>query len=120
MISIVLILIMERIQMIGLLKAFGSTNGLIRSIFTLTGVQLIVKGLLLGNLLGLGLCALQYFFKIIPLNPRDYYMSYVPIGWDFSLVIALNVLTIVVVSFIIFLPTAIISRIDPIRSIRFD
>lgn len=120
MISIILILIMERTQMIGLLKSFGASNQLIRSIFAHNGIQLILKGLLFGNVLSLGLCYIQYRFKVIPLNPHDYYMSYVPIGWDWQIVLALNILTFTIVSFIIFSSTIIISRINPIRSIKFD
>lgn len=120
MISIILILIMERTQMIGLLKSFGANNRLIRSIFSYNGIQLILKGLLIGNLLGLGLCYIQHQFKVIPLNPHDYYMSYVPIGWDWQVVLALNLLTFAVVSLIILIPTIIISRINPIKSIKFD
>jgi lipoprotein-releasing system permease protein len=120
MVSIILILIMERTQMIGLLKAFGSSNRLIRRIFTYHGVNLVVRGLILGNVLGLGLCMIQYYFRIIPLNPRDYYMSFVPIGWDWSIVLTLNLLTLIVVSLIIMIPTLAITRVEPIKSIRFD
>ena len=120
MVSIILILIMERTQMIGLLKAFGAVNGLIRKIFMYSGVQLITKGLLIGNGLGLGVCAIQYFFRVIPLNPKDYYMSFVPIGWNWEIVLALNALTFVLVTLILIVPTLVISRINPIRSIRFD
>ena len=120
MISIILILIMERTQMIGLLKAFGSANGLIRRIFAYHGIGIIFRGLLLGNILGLGLCLIQYYFKIIPLNPRDYYMSFVPIGWDWEIVVLLNLLTFTVVALIILIPTLAISRVEPIKSIRFD
>ncbi len=120
MISIVLILIMERTQMIGILKAFGSPNSLIRKIFSYSGIQLMAKGLVFGNILGLGVCALQYYFKIIKLNPADYYMSYVPISWNWHIVILLNVLTFLLVAFIIYLPTNLIARIRPIKSIKFD
>ncbi|MBL3658051.1 ABC transporter permease [Fulvivirga sediminis] len=120
MISIILILIMERTQMIGLLKAFGANNGLIRKIFSFNGMQLIAKGLLLGNLLGVGLGAVQYYFQLIPLNPHDYYMSYVPIGWSWEIIVGLNLLTFVVVSLIIIVPTTVIARINPIKSIKYD
>jgi lipoprotein-releasing system permease protein len=120
MISIILILVMERTQMIGMLKALGAPDGLIRSIFIHNGLNLILKGLVLGNILGLGLCFLQYQFKFITLNPRDYYMSYVPISWHWDIVLWLNILTLLVVSIILLLPTMAISRIRPIRAIRFD
>ncbi|MTI20802.1 ABC transporter permease, partial [Fulvivirga sp. RKSG066] len=120
MISIILILIMERTQMVGLLKSLGATHRQIRRIFTYSGMQLIAKGLLLGNSLGIGICALQYYFQIIPLNPRDYYMSYVPIGWDWAVIVALNVVTFVVVSMIILIPGTVVTRINPIKTIKFD
>ncbi len=120
MISIILILIMERTQMIGLLKALGGSNSLVQRIFSLNGMQLILKGLFLGNLLGLGVCAIQYYFQLFRLNPADYYMSYVPIGWNWEIVIALNLLTFFVVAVIIILPTFFIARIKPIKSIKFD
>lgn len=120
MISIVLILVMERTQMIGTLKALGACNGFIRSVFVYNGVNLILKGLLLGNLIGLGLCFIQDKFKIIELNPRDYYMSFVPISWHWEIVILLNLITLGLVTLILLLPTMAISRITPIKAIRFD
>src|SRR5690606_25959704 len=81
MISIVLILVMERTQMIGMLKALGASNKTVRSVFILNGISLICKGLIFGNIFGLGLCFIQDRFKIIPLNAADYYMSFVPISW---------------------------------------
>lgn len=120
MISIILILVMERTQMIGLLKALGAKDGLIRSVFFYNGVNLIVKGLLLGNILGLGLCFLQYQFKFFTLNPKDYYMSFVPISWHWEIVLLLNVLMLIIVSLVLLLPTMVISRINPIKAIRFD
>ena len=120
MISIVLILVMERTQMIGMLKALGATSGFVRSVFVYNGVNLILKGLLLGNILGLGLCFIQYQFEIIELNPRDYYMSVVPISWHWEIVALLNIITLGLVTLILLLPTMAISRITPIRAIRFD
>jgi lipoprotein-releasing system permease protein len=120
MISIVLILVMERTQMIGMLKAVGANNALVRSIFVYSGVNLVVKGLVIGNLLGLGICLLQYQFKIIKLNPHDYYMDFVPISWNWEIVALLNILILAIVSFVLLLPTMIISRINPIKAIKFD
>ena len=120
MISIILILVMERTQMIGMLKALGANDRLIRSVFVYNGVSLIIKGLLLGNAIGLGLCYIQYQFKFITLNPEDYYMSFVPISWHWEIVAMLNLLTFLVVTVVLLLPTAIISRISPIKAIRFD
>jgi lipoprotein-releasing system permease protein len=120
MISIVLILVMERTQMIGMLKAVGANNALVRSIFVYSGVNLVVKGLVIGNLLGLGICFIQYQFKIIKLNPHDYYMDFVPISWNWEIVALLNLLILAIVSFVLLLPTMIISRINPIKAIKFD
>ncbi len=120
MISVVLILVMERTQMIGLLKAMGAGNRLIRSIFVFNGINMIAKGLLYGNFAGLGLCYLQYKFGIVQLNPHDYYMSFVPISWDWGVVVLLNMLVFAVVSLVLLFPTAIVARINPIKAIRFD
>ncbi len=120
MISIVLILVMERTQMIGLLKAMGSRNGLIRSIFIYSGIHLIVRGLVFGNALGLGLCYLQYKFEFIKLNAQDYYMSVVPISWSWEIIVILNLFTFLTVTTILLLPTMVIMSINPIKAIRFD
>lgn len=120
MISVLLILVMERTQMIGLLKAMGAKNRLIRSIFIYNGINLIAKGLIYGNIFGLGICYVQYQFRLIQLNPHDYYMNFVPISWDWSMVLFLNVIVFVVVSVVLLFPTAIVSRINPIKAIRFD
>lgn len=120
MISIILILVMERTQMIGMLKALGSPDTLIRTVFLYNGMNLILRGLLLGNFIGLGICFLQDKFKIITLNPHDYYMSVVPVSWHWEIVLFLNVLTFAVVTIVLLIPTAIITRVSPIKAIRFD
>ncbi|NJN41353.1 MAG: ABC transporter permease [Flammeovirgaceae bacterium] len=120
MISVVLILVMERTQMIGILKAMGTMNRTIRSVFIFQGIRLIGIGLLIGNAIGLGICYLQYQFKLIPLNARDYYMSYVPISWNWDIVLWLNGITFLIVTLVLILPTMLISRIQPIQAIRFD
>lgn len=120
MISIVLILVMERTPMVGLLKAMGAANGLIRSVFIYNGIRLILKGLLSGNVLGLGLCYIQYRFKLIPLNPKDYYMDFVPISWNWEIIGLLNLLTFTIVTLVLLIPTQAISNINPIRAIKFD
>ncbi len=119
-VSIILILVMERTQMIGMLKALGGENKFIRSIFIYNGINLIAKGLVLGNIVGLGLCYVQYQFKLIKLNPHDYYMSFVPIAWNWEIVAVLNLLTFFVVTLVLLLPTMVIARVNPIKAIRFD
>ncbi len=120
MASVLLIMIMERTHMIGILKALGAGNKLVRRVFVYRGMLLIAKGMVMGNILGLGLAFIQDKFKIIPLDPQNYYMEYVPIQWDWLWVIVLNILTFIIISAVLILPTLIISRISPIRAIRFD
>jgi lipoprotein-releasing system permease protein len=120
MISVVLILVMERVQMVGMLKALGARDRVIRSVFVYSGIRLIVRGLLYGNILGLGVCLLQDRYKFMKLNAHDYYMSYVPVGWSVETVLILNILVFAVVTVVLLLPTAVVSRIRPIRAIRFD
>ncbi len=119
-VSILLILIMERTQMIGLLKAIGAHNRQIRRIFTYNGMRLIVRGMVLGNLIGIGFGVLQYYFKIVPLDPENYYMEFVPIQWDFLAILMVNALTFGIIGLVLSIPTAVILRIQPIRAIRFD
>jgi lipoprotein-releasing system permease protein len=120
MISVVLILVMERIPMVGLLKALGARDKLVRSVFFYNGVNLIFKGMLIGNAVGLGFCFLQYVTHAIKLNARDYYMSYVPIEWHLDTIIWLNILVFLIVSIVLMLPTRFIIRIRPVEAIRFD
>jgi len=120
MISVLLILIMERTQMIGVLKAIGAPNKMIRKIFAYHGIRLIAWGLIWGNIIGIGFGMLQDKYKIIPLDPVNYYMSYVPIKWEWFGIFGINLLVFTIISFVLIVPTLIISRIDPIKSIRFD
>lgn len=120
MISIILILILERTPMIGTLKALGATDTFIRRIFIYSGMRLIVRGLIIGNILGIGLALVQYSFKLIPLDPNNYYMSYVPIEFNWLIIIGLNVLIFLIVSAVLFIPALFIARIEPIKAIRFD
>jgi lipoprotein-releasing system permease protein len=120
MVSIIFLLVMERTQMIGLLKALGAGNKIVRNVFVYNGMLLIAKGLVIGNVIGIGLCFLQDRFKIIRLNPHDYYMSFVPVSWHWDIVLFLNIITFLVVTVVLLLPTMIISRISPIKAIRFD
>lgn len=118
--AILFILIMERTQMIGLLKALGARNVQIRKIFFWNGMKILGRGLLLGNLIGLGIGFLQDQFRIIPLDAASYYMSYVPIEWNWPMFIWLNIGISVLTALVLWIPVLVISRIDPIKSIRFD
>lgn len=120
MVSILLILIMERTQMIGVFKALGASNKLLRDIFMANGVRLILRGLGWGNLLAFGVGIAQHYGKIIPLDPASYYMTHVPISFNWLAIIGVNLLVVVFIGSSLFIPLTVISRIQPIKSIRFD
>ncbi|WP_299707199.1 FtsX-like permease family protein [uncultured Pontibacter sp.] len=120
MVSTVFIMIIERISMIGVLKAIGATDAQIRQIFYFRGLSLTLKGMLWGNIIGLGFCVIQYYFQVIPLDPENYYMDTVPISWNFGIIIALNVITLVMTMLAILIPAAMVARIKPVRAIKFD
>jgi len=119
MISGLLIIILDRTNMIGVLKALGYANSSIRKIFLYQSSYLILKGLFWGNLLGISLCMLQKQFSIISLDPTSYYLTTVPINIDPFNVLLLNAGTIVSILTFLILPSMLISRISPAESIRF-
>lgn len=118
--AILFILIMERTQMIGLLKAMGATNRQIRRIFFWNGINILLRGLLIGNTIGLGFGIIQDKLKLIPLDPASYYMSYVPIEWNWHLFALINLGITVLTALVLLIPVMVITRVDPIKSIRFD
>ncbi len=120
MVSTLLIMMLERTSMIGLLKALGATDGQISQVFFYKGIPLVFKGLLWGNVVGIGFCAIQYFTHILPLNPENYYMDTVPIYWDWTIILGLNLAILATAVVAVFLPTIFISRIRPVAAIRFD
>jgi len=119
-ISILLILIMERTQMIGLMKSLGADNKLIRSVFVWNGIRLIVRGLVWGNLVGISVGLIQSYFKVIPLDAATYYMDHVPIEFDTITILGLNVLVLCLVGLTLFIPVRVISRVKPVEAIKFD
>jgi lipoprotein-releasing system permease protein len=120
MVSVLFIMIMERTHMIGTFKAIGASNGMIRKVFSYNGMRLVIKGLIVGNAIALGFAFLQDQFHLIPLDAENYYMDYVPIDWNWPVTIGLNLLTLLLVGFVLIIPTAIIARIDPVKAIKFD
>ncbi|TGE23845.1 ABC transporter permease [Hymenobacter aquaticus] len=120
MVATIFIMILERTNMIGVLKALGATDNQIRSMFFYRGLSLTLRGMLYGNLIGLGFCAIQYFFHPIPLDPENYYMDRVPIFWDPTMVLILNVATFLTSLLAVLIPTYLISRIRPVAAIKFD
>ncbi|MES2762516.1 MAG: FtsX-like permease family protein [Bacteroidota bacterium] len=120
MISALLILILERTNLVGILKALGATNASVRKIFFHVSVQLLIKGLFFGNLIGIGFCWLQLQFKFATLNPATYYLEYVPVNISVAHIIAINMGTIITCLLMMFLPTLILNKITPIKAIRFS
>ena len=120
MISGLLILIIERTQFIGILKALGASDKAVRKTFLYLAMLIIGKGMMWGNVIGLGLCAVQKLFRLIPLNPQDYYLDCVPIEFNWPFIIAVNVAMFVLSVLILIVPSHLISRIYPTKAMRFD
>lgn len=119
-ISGLIILIMESVQLIGTLKAMGADNRFVRRIFLTQAALLVGKGVLWGNIIGLTIAAIQYFGHLIPLDPITYYVSYVPIAFAWEWIILLNVLTIALSMLILLLPSMLITRISPAKVMHFE
>jgi len=120
MISVLLILILERTNMIGILKAFGATNWTIRKVFILNAAYIIGLGLVWGNVLGLGICFIQDYFEVITLPQKSYYVSVAPIYINPLNILLVNAGTLVICTLSIVMPTYLVSRINPIKAIRFS
>ena len=120
MISGLLIIILERTQMIGILKALGSRNRQIRHTFLWLAVFIISKGLFIGNILGLGLIILQHYTSLVKLEPSKYYVATVPVELNIPFIIALNVATLVICILVLIAPSYLISHIHPAKSISYE
>jgi lipoprotein-releasing system permease protein len=119
-VSTLLILVLERTAMIGTLKALGMKNSDIRKLFLFVSARIILFGLLLGNLAGIGICLLQFYTRIIPLDQESYYISYVPVQLEIWHILLLNAGTFAISILMVLIPGIIIGRISPVRAIRFD
>ncbi|OGX84383.1 ABC transporter permease [Hymenobacter lapidarius] len=120
MVATIFIMILERTNMIGILKALGATDNQIRRMFFFRGLSLTVRGMLIGNVIAVGFCALQYYFHVIPLDPENYYMDRVPISWDPKMLLLMNAATFVTSLLAVLIPTYLIARIKPVVAIKFD
>jgi len=120
MITALLVLILERTQMVGILKALGSNNVSIRKVFLYNASYLILRGLFWGNLIGLSILLIQKYAGIISLNPETYYVNTVPIYLDVSYIILLNIGTLLLCLLMLIVPSIIISKISPVKSIKFE
>ena len=115
-----IILILDSVQLIGTLKALGADNAFVRRVFVYQALMLIGKGLLLGNAIGIGLCALQYYTHLIPLDPRSYYVTYVPMAFSWGWWLLLNLGTILVSWAILLAPSAVVAQISPAKVMHFE
>lgn len=120
LISCLFILILERINLIGTLKALGADNRMIRRMFVYMAERIAIRGILAGNILGLGLVALQWQFHLIPLDPEAYYLSYVPVEFNWGAIAVMNLCAIVLSLIIMILPTHIVANISPARVMRYE
>ena len=120
MVSGLMILILERTNMIGILKAVGTQNWSIRKVFLYQSAYLVAKGLFYGNIIGIGLCLLQHYFGIIKLDESSYYLSTVPINFNLLYILGLNLGTLLLTVLMLIIPSYLISRISPVKAIRFD
>lgn len=121
MITALLVLILERTQMIGILKALGTANWSIRKVFLINASYLILVGLFWGNLLGLGVIALQGQYRLFKFpNPQEYYIDYIPVHIDVPTILMLNVGVLLLCTAMLLIPSYIITKISPVKAIRFE
>lgn len=119
MVTALLILILERTQMIGTLKAMGYTNGKIQQVFLYFSGHILLKGVFWGNVIGIGICLLQKYFEFIKLSEADYYLATAPVEIPIVEVLGLNLLCFVVTMFFLVVPTYLVSKVKPVDALRF-
>lgn len=115
-----LVLILERTQMIGILKSLGANSWSVRKIFLYNALYLITKGLFWGNLIGVGMLFIQKYFGVVKLNPENYYVNVAPVNINFWSILTLNIGTIIVCLLVLLIPSFIITKISPIKAIKFN
>ncbi|MEX0996472.1 MAG: FtsX-like permease family protein [Flavobacteriaceae bacterium] len=120
MITALLVLILERTKMIGILKSLGSSNWSIRKVFIYNAMYLIGVGLFWGNLIGIGLLLAQKYLKLFPLNPDTYYVTEAPVYLDLGYILILNAGTFLLCLLMLLIPSYIITKISPVKAIRFE
>lgn len=120
LISSLFIIILERVNTIGLLKAMGATNTQIRKVFIYMAERLVLKGILIGNLLALATAYIQYRWHIIPLDPESYYLNFVPVEIDWIYVAIIDAAAIIISAMVLILPSHIIARLSPATTLRYE
>lgn len=119
-VSSLFIIILERVTTIGVLRAIGASRSMVRSVFVAVAMRLACYGLAIGNLIGLGLLAVQYHFHAVPLDPSMYYLDSVPVAFSWPGIIALNIGTAVLIWLILLVPARLASSVDPAKTVTFD
>jgi len=120
MITGLIIVVLDKSKQIGILKALGATNRQLRQTFLLIALRLILRGILWGNLIALLLCLIQWRWKVITLNPANYFTDAVPIHFNVPLWLAINLGTLVLILSMVIVPASLVSRIHPAESMRID
>ncbi|WP_343763995.1 ABC transporter permease [Gangjinia marincola] len=120
MITALLVLILERAQMIGMLKAMGSSDWSIRKVFLYNASYLMLVGLFFGNLIGIGMLLIQKYFNVIPLDPKTYFVTEAPVYLNWKYITAINLSTLLLCLLILIIPSFIITRISPAKVIKFE
>lgn len=115
-----LVLILEKVQTIGILKSLGANNSVIRKIFIYNVFHLILKGLLIGNVIGISLLFIQKYFKVITLNPENYYVTTAPVEINPLHILGINLITILISFLFLIIPSIIITKISPAKNIKFQ
>lgn len=115
-----LVLILERTQMVGVLKAIGANNWLVRKVFLYNAFHIITRGLMWGNFIAISLLLIQKYFGVIKLDPENYYVSQAPVDINIFYILLLNLGTVCVCVLVLIIPSYIITKISPVKAIRFD
>lgn len=120
LVSSLFILILRRVNMIGILKALGASNGLIRHTFILLTLRILILGLLIGNAIALGVILIQRATGFIPLDPEAYYLDHVPMALDPTAILLLNLAVILVAALVLIIPSSVIATIPPSKAINYE
>lgn len=120
LIASLFILILERINLIGTLKTLGATDGLIRRVFIILASKILIKGLVIGNVLALAIIIVQSFTHVLPLDPEAYYISFVPMNISMLQVVTVNVAAVIAGVLVMIIPSMVISRMSPAKTVRFE
>lgn len=120
MATVLIIFILNRLKMIGILKTLGMKNKPLRNIFLIQSARIIFYGLIWGNLFGLGLAWVQYHYKFIKLNEADYYLSIAPIEFSLSNILVINIASLILIMIFLVIPSSLVARISPVKSITYN